>query len=94
MSNPLNRAVQQLRNAQDASDKLNAFLAKRADAGHFIRQIAKDLEESLALMEASLMAARPSLTDQITLDSSEVRIDGAHKIEGSFRLDLSGVRNA
>lgn len=92
MSHPLNRVAQQLRAAQDASDKLNAFLAKRADAGHFIRTIAKDLEEALALAEASLIAARPNLTDQINLDSSEVRIDGETKT-GFFRLDLSGARS-
>lgn len=90
MSNPLNRVAQQLRAAQDASDKLNAFLAKRADAGHFILTIAKDLETALALAEASLLAARPSLTDHITLDSSEVRIDGETKT-GFFRLDLDGM---
>lgn len=92
MTNALNRVAQQLRAAQDASDKLNAFLAKRADAGHFIRQIAIDLETALALAEASLMAARPSLTDQITLDSSEVHIDGATKVEGGFWLNLDGAK--
>ncbi len=82
MTNALNRVAKQLRAAQAASDKLNGFLEKRADAGHFIRQIAKDLDEALALAEASLLAARPSLTDHITIDSSEIMITGQVRIEG------------
>jgi DNA topoisomerase VI subunit B len=83
MTNALNRVARQLRAAQDASDKPNAFLEKRADAGHFIRQIAKDLSEALALAEASMLAARPSLTDHITIDSSEIMITGQVRIEGN-----------
>jgi len=63
----LGRVSLQLRAAQDASDKLNAFLAKRADAGHYITQIARDLETALALAEASLLAAQPPLHDQVII---------------------------
>lgn len=88
MGNALRRAAAAVRAAQHASDQLNAFLAKRVDAGYYVRKIANDLARELALAEASLLAAMPGLTDQITLDSSQVRIDGAERIEGSFRLKL------
>lgn len=84
---PLDRVAFQLRAAQDASDKLNAFLAKRADAGHFIRKIADDLSASLALAEASLMAARPALNAHeitITNNTSE------RPSTGPLWLDLTG----
>lgn len=72
---PLGRAVLALRNAQDASDKLSAFLEKRADAGHYIRTIATDLATELALLEASLLAAQPNLTGQIEING-DVTITG------------------
>lgn len=90
MSNALNRAAMQIRAAQNASDKLSAYVSKHADAGAFLRQIATELAEALALAEASMMAARPSLTDQITLDSSEITISGQVKSAGW--LDLGRVK--
>lgn len=85
MTNALNRAVQQLRAAQDASDKLNGFLEKRADAGHYVRQIATELATSLALLEASLMAAQPRLSQQINLGDPS---PDESKTETAIWLDL------
>ncbi len=86
----LDRVAQQLRAAQDASDKLNAFLAKRADAGHYIKTIATALTESLALAEASLMAARPPLNSHtITLGGDA----NGSSSDGAIWLDLRGVES-
>jgi len=65
---PLGRAALAVRSAQHASDQLSAFLAKRADAGSHIRQLAETLATELALAEASLMAAQPNLTGQIEIN--------------------------
>jgi len=94
MIHPMNRVAQQLRCAQDASDKLSAFVKKSADAGRYLGQIAKDLEEALALAEASLMAARPSLTDQVMLGSTKARPGMAPQMEAITLLAISGARRA
>jgi hypothetical protein len=79
MQTPLDRVAQQLRAAQDASDKLSAFLSARADAGHYIQGIARDLAESIALAETSLLAAHPhrwvaSAPDTVPL--ADLALDG------------------
>lgn len=67
---PLGRAVLALRNAQDFSDQLSAFLAKRADAGRHVNQLASGITTELALLEASLLAAQPNLTGQIEINGN------------------------
>lgn len=83
---PLGRAVLALRNAQDASDKLSAFLAKRADAEHYVLTIAADLATELALLEASLLAAQPAL------NSHQIELGAKPAESANLWLNLDGVR--
>lgn len=89
-TNPTGRAALAVRNAQDASDRLSAYVAKHVDAGAYLREIAATLATELTLAEASLLAAQPRLHDQIEI-SGDLTIMG--KIAPSaIWLNLDGVK--
>lgn len=89
---PLGRAVSAVSRAQEASDRLAAFVATHADAGAYLRSIAESLATELALAEASLLAAQPRLADHLVIDGEDRSI--LHKVQPSaLWLDLGdGVR--